>query len=172
MAYSMTGPVAQVIDVLDHIVTLLTDPVSGCAVSPLPCRFGVETGTTVAWDTCGEGDCADTDGQLWASLTALTVVGANSGPECVTVQWTAQVGVVRCAAPMGEDGSAPSTTLTRADVDQQAADADAIRYALSCCESRGDALRDVALVSWIPLGPAGGCVGGQWTVRGVLDVCC
>ena len=169
----MAGPVANVIGVLSHVIDLLTDEVSGCALVPLPCRSSVETGTTVAWDHCKDSACGDRDGQLWASLTALTAVGASSEAECVSLQWTAQIGIVRCAkADIGDDGTMPTAVQLREDVDQQALDADAIRYALSCCTARGDSLRDVALVSWIPLGPSGGCVGGQWTVRGVLDVCC
>lgn len=166
----MSGPATAVLGVLQEVLDLLTDPTSGCVLSPEPCKIGLVPGSAVAWDTCGEGKCATgKDGQLWANLNTFTTVGV--GP-CQTITWTATIGIVRCVATVKDDGTFPTSAELLADADQQAADADSIKAAIDCCENRSENIRDVTLVAWTALGPTGGCAGGQWTVKGVLDVCC
>ena len=161
----------EALAVLQQIVDLLTDETSGCAVSPVPCRVAVYPGASVPWDSCGSQGCGDEkNGQLWAALVSANVTGQG---ECRRITFTANIGVVRCEqGSLRDDGSFPPVDLTEADATQQAVDADTIWRALTCCEARSDALRDLTLVSWTALGPSGGCVGGQWTATGAIDVCC
>lgn len=166
----MTTPALQVLGVLQQVVDLLTDEASGCAVAPAPCRVAVYPGIQVPWDSCESG-CGggDSDGQLWANLVSFTATGQGA---CQRITFTALVGIVRCEKGKLTDEGFPAAELTEADATQQAADADSIWRAFYCCENRPDALRDISLVNWTALGPSGGCVGGQWTMTGVLDVCC
>lgn len=166
----MSSGLAQVLDVLQDALDLLTDPESGCALDPLPCRASLVPGLDVAWDSYGTR-CGDQDGQLWANLTGVTASTTERG-ECKRIIWTANIGVIRCAAGLDDNGAAPSVDQLDADAWRQALDADKIREALTCCDTRPDTLRDVEVVTWLALGPSGYAAGGQWSVRGILDVCC
>lgn len=165
---------SNVLDRLNLILDLLVDPDTEerCRLSPEPCRMSAYPGAEIAWDVCET--CGTRNGQLAAAVQGMQV--SSPGPGCSRILWTAQIGVTRCAASVGNDGSPPPVDAVSADADQQAADADAIASLILCCMREDPALVDVAdrveLVSWQPLGPSGGCVGGAWTVRGVLDVCC
>lgn len=157
------------LQVLDEILILLTDEASGCTIQPPPCRVALYPGAEVAWDTCEVNSMGD-NGQLWANLMP-TVNIVNEG-SCATVTFQAEIGIVRCAATVDDDGDPPSPGEVAADALQQAEDADAIWRALSCCDARSEAVRSMVLTSWRPVGPQGGCVGGIWTVRGVFNECC
>lgn len=168
----MGAPVSNVLEILRDALDLLTN-VEACAIEPAPCRVAVyPSGGAVPWDTCESGcNGESSDGQLWAAFTS--VVSNNQPGPCRSYTWTAEIGVVRCEkAKPNDSGQMPSTALVEADAQQQAADADAIFNALTCCVDRPETLRDVELLTWAPRGPSGGCVGGIWTVRGVLDICC
>jgi hypothetical protein len=165
----VTAPAAQVLGVLEEILDLLTDETSGCRLTKDVCRVVLAPGGEIAWDTCGESTCAGKDGQLWALPLSMTVT--DEGP-CERITFDAEIGIIRCAAPPGADGEPPSEEAVLADAELQAADADSIRYVIDCCEGRSERLRGIVLTSWRALGPTGGCVGGQWNVRGVLDTCC
>lgn len=159
----------QALATLQEIVDLLVDGSDNCVpLDPPPCRAGVYPGQEVPWDFCG-GQCGGNDGQLFANLSGMDV--RQEGP-CQRITFTAEVGILRCAAPMADDGTPPSAAAISADADQQAQDADAIWNAISCCTDRSEDLRGIVLVSWRALGPTGGCVGGAWIVRGVIDTCC
>lgn len=146
---------------------------SDCLLVPQPCRVVLSPGLDIAWDSCGDHACADggRDGQLWANITTMTIVNSSAG-SCERINWTADVGIVRCAATLQEDGSAPPVAAEEHDAWQQAADADRIRYAIRCCEGRSELVQDLSFVSWTALGPSGGCVGGAWTISGALEDCC
>lgn len=170
----MTGPLGKVLGLLETTLGVLVDPVVPCCPLDPVCRTAVyPAGVSVPWDSCGEGGCGDRDGMLWAQLTALDPVqgGSDSG-NCPAYMWTATVGIVRCVSVLGEDGQPPTAAQVAADADRQITDADAIWHALRCCPTRPEALADVSLSSWRPLGPLGGCAGGTWTMRGRFDACC
>lgn len=154
-----------VLDLLRSLLGLLSS--GDCAVVPDPCRVAVYPGPEVPWETftveCGGGR----DGQLYAALQSVTVQSSAGG--CRSIVFTAVVGIMRCAATLTDSGDAPSTVRVEADADQQAADADAIMRALTCCPDRPEG---VELVSWTPIGPSGAAAGGEWTVQGVIQECC
>lgn len=178
------SPTIEILETLRDILDLLTVPESPgespdespgfeCLIVPQPCRVVLSPGLEIPWDECGTGDCGDApdgpDGQLWANIT--TMISTPSGGSCEQIVWTADVGIVRCAATVQNDGSPPPVGAVEHDAWQQAADADHIRYAIRCCPVRPDSIKDVELVTWTALGPSGGCVGGAWTIRGILDDC-
>lgn len=174
------SPTVNILHTLRDILDLLTCPCGDCLTDdcqlvPQPCRVVLSPGLNVAWDSCGasgDGECGcggGKEGQLWANITTMETV-PDAG-NCERIIWTADVGIVRCAATLDDDGNPPEVEAEEHDAWQQAADADRIRYAIRCCESRSDAIRDVELVTWTALGPDGGCVGGAWTIRGILDEC-
>lgn len=165
----MSGPLERVTEVLSLILTTLTE--GDCALDLLPCRTALYLGGEVPWDNCETG--RGTNGQLWANLINITpTAGGSDAGACPSYNWSAELGIVRCIASLSDDGSFPAVSAIEADSTRQAQDADAIFNALRCCPTRPEALRDVALSSWVPLGPNGKCAGGAWTARGSLDVCC
>lgn len=161
--------ITDALEALDEVLHLLTEPVSGCVIEPPPCRVALYPGAEVPWDVC-EVNAHGDNGQLWANLIGTPVI-TNEGP-CATVQWAGEIGIVRCAAGLTDDGSPPHVVDVTDDALRQAQDADAIWRALACCESRSERVRSMVLTSWRPVGPQGGCVGGIWTVRGAFSVCC
>jgi len=168
----MGAPVQYVLERLQEVLDALAhpdEPDTGCPLSILPCRISLYPGDTVSFDTCQSDDCSDGDGQLWANLVSITNRrSAEAGASCVEWQVTATIGIVRCA-PMPE---APVEEILGAAV-QQAKDADEILNVLTCCEDLPARARDLFVpLSWSAISEQGGCVGGQWTVTGVIGSCC
>lgn len=170
----MTGPLTRVVVVLQTALDALTcQDADCCSITPDVCRTAVYLGGEVPWDTCDSGCSGKRNGMLWAKIVSIdpTAGGTDTG-SCASYTWTAEIGVVRCITGLNQDGSPPSAAAVAKDARQQVADADAIYAALRCCPTRPDALQDVSLTRWAPVGPQGNCAGGAWSVRGSLDVCC
>lgn len=171
------GGAVKVVELLSDILELLAGSDESDAPCPLPpfCRVGVYPGFEVPWDSCSTDACSDADGQLWGAIQGITRVAGNGVGSCQSYQFTAQVGAVRCAAKMTDDDRNPFPPIEaiQQDAVRQAIDADGIRYAIECCPQRPQRLKDAGIVldSWTPLGP-NECVGGAWTIRGRIDVCC
>jgi hypothetical protein len=175
------GGTLAALELLSDILELLTNDESdgGCAL-PCFCRVAIYPGgTEVPLDSCSTGGaCGDCDGQLWAALQPITRIagGSNAGNGgCQGYTFTAQIGATRCAAPMRDDdlNPFPPVDAIQNDAIRQAIDADGIRYAIACCPTRPQRLKDAGIVleSWTPLA-SGDCVGGSWTISGRFDVCC
>lgn len=133
------------------------------ALDPMPARRFVAAGTEVAWDECCEG-------QLWARVVEMVrpeqaslarpKLGSRPGEPCGDV-FTIRVGigVIRCAATFDSNGKPPKADTLSTEAFQVYVDQAAISQALQ-------ALGKAGLVQdrWEPLGPDGGCVGGEWTI--------
>lgn len=132
------------------------------------CRSFVAPGTVAPWDTCC--DCTGGEGQAWT--LAERVYPTQPFPQqdtgaqrCRPVQYAAEVvvGVLRCAVTVDDHGNPPLAQAVTADADKVSRDRDLMLAALLC-----DWLGDdddpgtFRLGEWTPLGPQGGCVGGQW----------
>jgi hypothetical protein len=74
------------------------------------------------------------------------------------------VGALRCSPTMSEDGDLPSEEEMLESFLATNADMGAILEAIQCCS----AFDEYALGSWTPLGPTGGCAGGEWTLTVAL----
>lgn len=129
-------------------------------LDPLPGRIiAVAPGESVAWDDC----C---DGQLWTRLISFSPHDGNSpaqrsGMDVCALPWfiaTVELGIIRCAAVLNDQGVAPTPLQIVADGVQGLNDMAQLMAAIKCADVdiRG-------LGSWTPQGPEGGCFGGYWT---------
>ena len=123
------------------------------------CWCGMYPGAVVSWEHCGEcagGVC----GMGYVRLAA--VFPYDNFPEpmvddrCIRpLAWQVEAGALRCL-PQPSDGEPPTAEVTTEVALNQIADAYAIYWALRCTGL------DIAVGSYFPVGPAGGCVGGYW----------
>lgn len=136
-------------------------------LSPRPSRkILYAPGTLVAWDDC----C---DGQVWGRLVSITPLPtANparipglSGCGAPSFIATIEVGVIRCAQTVDDQGRAPSAMEISNDGKQGISDMATI---LSVLASFADTR---SIVGWTPQGPEGGCHGGYWTFTVAIPNC-
>lgn len=118
-------------------------------LSPMPNRVVVVPGAQAVWDSC----C---DGMLYCALVSLQP--KRQAAKCTG--WTAvlKVGVIRCCATVDDYGNAPSVRQINHDAELMMNDMTTLQRVLgasSCVDT---------LDGWEPLGPEGGCAGGEWTV--------
>jgi hypothetical protein len=158
-----TGTSGKAVDVLGPLLTQLLGCVAA-ALDPTVGRALVAPGGLVAWDDC----CA---GMVWTRLMAINAepttaakLGASNFDPC-GVRWTASIGVgaLRCSAAVDEQGGIASAAALTTEAVQVTADAAALCQAVYCCNLLPLARQQV--LRWDPLGPDGGCVGGEWTVN-------
>lgn len=137
------------------------------ALSPAPdLVLHIAPGESVAWDE----NC---DGMLWVRVGEVrppdTVVMGSQNPldPCRSPYFVLrlELGVIRCAAPMSEDGTPPSAAQITGDGEQAISDMAALLGVLRCW----DGLR--AIESWTPRGPEGGYHGGYWTFTTRMSNC-
>lgn len=135
------------------------------AFDPMPSRTIVQPGAEVAWDAC----CPD--GQLWVRIVRiepiLPTVPRADGNFCAQLGWRAflAAGLIRCVAVVDDRGRAPSAEAVTNDGLKLAADIFPLQQAIACAGyTQGMGI-------WTPLGPQGGCAGGEqeFTIR--LDAC-
>ena len=151
----------------------LLDELLGCAereVDPPAARVFLAPGLEVAWDAC----C---DGQLWVRVVGVAdgsdrvpvVPRLADGSSCAPPAWvvTLGVGVLRCTPVVDDRGRAPSADALTGSAGQVLEDMAAVAGAVVCCSG----LSGVGGMLWTPLGPEGGCAGGEWTFDVVLRGC-
>lgn len=133
-------------------------------------RVLLAPGVEPAYDEC----C---DGFLYVRLTSMFPSG-NPFPQQDTrpgnckptlIASTLAIGVLRCAAVVQDGGAVPTAEELTAETLGMTADASILLEAIKCCivpltdDTTSDAV--VATIgTWNPLGPDGGCVGGEWTI--------
>jgi hypothetical protein len=134
------------------------------ALNPKPTRvIEVAPGASVAWDDC----CG---GQVWTRVVqvvpAVGRAGSTQAP-CGVLYWVATValGVVRCAHSLRDDGTAPPAHLISEDGQDMLDDLAALQEVVVCHP------RTASITGWTPLGPQGGCHGGEWVFTVRFDVC-
>jgi hypothetical protein len=142
------------------------------ALNPPAGRAALYPGGQVAWDQC---DC---DGQVWVRLISLVPSGGpisergrNLTTPCGVLMWTATlgVGVVRCVTSLDSQGNPPTAAELTADTVQMTADLADLAAALQCCLA--EQVNKLTMVRWDPLGPDGGCAGGEWQVTVLMSNC-
>lgn len=126
-------------------------------------------GEQVAWDNCCD-DGNGGGGQLWVRCISVFPgwPKQDSDQKCNVRLATAVlgVGIVRCAHTLDDQGNAPSG-------DDMTADATRIM------EDMEDVFSGVVenfewtanIGQWMPVGPDGGCAGGEWSVSVRLQPC-
>jgi hypothetical protein len=140
-------------------------------LSPVPSRASLYPGGEVAWDEC---DC---NGQLWVRLQ--TVLPAGLGQQqaggqiqpCGVPAWAAQIGVgiIRCVASIDDSGEPPDPVQLTQDTLQASADRQIIMETMGCIVRPN--LEKLVVMNWLPLGPMGGCAGGEWTFQVQVTNC-
>lgn len=156
-------------DVLVRLQAVLnaldTDP--DYKVDPPVCRVGIVPGPAPngpTRDSCGQSCNGDSDGQLWASLNGAEVTDSE---QCQNLRASVSIGILRCAAVINDNGDPPTALEVLQDVSQQTFDADTI-YNLVSSE---DFKHTFDIVSWTPLPPDGGCIGGFWNYTVNIGMC-
>jgi hypothetical protein len=136
---------------------------------PEPCFCGVLPGVQVALDEIDQ--CALQSGMAWVRLAGMAPqagIGiANINPIiCPTpMNFTVEVGIIRCSPTMDEQGTPPDVAEWTDAVDLQMADRQAMVRAMVCCLGTKGWTMD----SYIPIGPTGGVVGGFWLATASAD---
>lgn len=129
------------------------------------CQCSVVAGSEVAYDFCS-GCGSDTCGQAWVRLDnafpSSSLPDPDSEARCTApVAYSLEVGVLRCAPLPDDQGSPPDAGQHLDAALLVAQDMQAMLRAMQCCLDRS--VQHV-LGQYTPIGPAGGCVGGAWTV--------
>lgn len=156
----------------------LVGPILGTALAcastglSVPASRAIIATGQIAWEGC----CS---GQVWARLIDMTPMQTSSGfgqvtasgQPCGPVMWRATigVGVLRCAATVNEMGDAPPSATLIAEALGTTRDQADLGEALQCCLA--PQVASLVMQRWDPLGPDGGCVGGEWTFTVLVDAC-
>lgn len=126
---------------------------------PSVCFCGVVPGSTAVLDFAEEG-------MAWVRLnTAAPSIVFPSQDQSLRscgapLAYQFEVGIVRCAPTLDDDGSPPTLEEQFEATRLQMADMEAIRAAIQCCLPNASKI----LNSYTPYGPQGGALGGWWTV--------
>jgi hypothetical protein len=128
-------------------------PVCECLVAP---------GASVAWDYCGEcgaGVCGMAYIQVDAAWPYSTFPSPDLDFTCRRpLGYSLSVGILRCAPSLDDDGELPDGDTMTAAALGLLHDKDALFCAVRDCGGL------VAMGTWSPQGPEGGCHGGEWQV--------
>jgi hypothetical protein len=126
-----------------------------CICSPMP-------GEDLATDYVTESA-----GMAWVRLEAAWPSTAFPQPAGTAgcrqpLAFGVEIGLAYCAPMPDQDGTPPGLTAQFEATEVQLAAMSAIRAAVQCCFP-GNA-KDVVLGQYTPMGPAGGVVGGSWSI--------
>lgn len=133
---------------------------------PAPCFCGIIPGDAAVPQYAG--NCQDKCGMAWVRLmssypsSGVGVVNSRPG-NCASEQdAVVEVGWVRCMPTGNQYGDAPTPDELLQATDEQMAGLQTLKSAIVCCPAFTS--KDYILGAYTPLGPAGGLVGGTWTV--------
>lgn len=137
---------------------------------PTPGRVFLAPGLEVAHDDCCEGG-----GQLWVRVIeqipyvppGRVVNPCGSGMK--TVRYG--VGTIRCVHSLDSRGHPPSAATVTADAVGGWQDANALEQMFYCCLPVEGDLFAKNLDRYDPIGPLGGCAGGEWTITTKVRTC-
>lgn len=133
------------------------------------CRLSLSPSPVPTLDICC--DCSSGEGQATVSVLDVTPTENNQNLPCVT-EFIARylVSISRCAAVVGDDGSAPDADELDSDAEKIIRDGWILRYMVQCIfvpEFEID-YQDWEIESWSPQNVQGGCassgivVGVRW----------
>jgi hypothetical protein len=156
-------------DLLDCAVTELDANADSHQVAGAPAYRFVAPGGQIAFDNCCDCDHEEDDGcggQLYVrvikahpvSPIPTKILREIPCPDTIGVHLA--IGVIRCAASLDDDGNPPSAETLNAESAQMVCDMAALLRALECCDTDDER---TTIDTWTPLGPAGGCAGGEWS---------
>ena len=140
------------------------------------CRSFLYSGASVSWDVCGRASDGS-EGQAWVAVQSVTPTDAFPSPapphRCPPAEYAAEmiVGLLRCAATVDDQGRPPDPAALTDEFDRVGRDRAILREAILCCLADDLEPGEWQLGSWTPLGPQGGCVGGQQVVTVRAPAC-
>lgn len=149
----------------DKMLACLCEGLSSGPAGPV-CWCGLVGGSNVAMHPCGPCK-GETCGMAFLRLNrafpsnqfplpALNAAGNCQAP--LAYEW--HVGAYRCFPVLGAKGEAPSEAAQADAALRQLSDMTTIHQAILCCVDTDTA----TLGTYTPVGPSGGCGGGQWSV--------
>lgn len=157
--------------VLDKAKVALADNPTG--------RVELTPGIQPAWDDCCEG-------QLYLRIIEIFPTMGKESPfpridasqrgaagSACTIHALAihlGLGILRCAAVVQKDG-APTDVQVSADASQMVDDMDTLLDVIICQVPGVTGVMQTKLDRWVPLGPEGGCAGGEWSFYIAVDPC-
>jgi len=158
-------PVPPLAPFLLELLDCVCDTIAEFGQGPV-CWCGIYPGSSVSWEYCG--NCSDDmcgmayirpgDASPYQIFPAAEIDASCAWPLVHAVE----VGIVRCMPTMEEDGTLPDAqTVTDAALGM-VLDQMALHRAIRCCVK--DSVDAVGLGSWTPVGPAGNCHAGFWTI--------
>lgn len=131
------------------------------------CWCGLYPGVAVSWEGCGEcgnGACGMGYVRPGRVFPYATFPSAVLDASCVKpIAYQFEVGVLRCFPTMNDQGEFPPAEEITEVTNKVTQDAWALHRAIRCCKD-DDFRGTVTIQEWTPIGPAGGCVGGFWTI--------
>ena len=170
----MVEPLDRVWPVAETLLSCLEETLS--AYGAEACRTFVAPGGPPAWDFCC--DCGRGDGQAWVQIAQVFPTDnfpiQQTGPmRCHPAGYglSLNVGILRCAATLDEQGRAPSSERLTADARKVQRDRALVSEAIRCCYLDDADPGTYVLGAWTPLGPQGGCVGGTTNLLLAVPAC-
>lgn len=127
-------------------------------------------GEQVAWDDCC--DDGGVGGQLWVRCLNVFPTGPfpqqDNDQKCGVRFTTAvlAVGVVRCAHTLDDQGNSPTAEEMNGDTLGIMDDMEDLFTAIT-----QDYHWKHTVGRWSPLGPDGGCAGGEWVIQVMVQPC-
>lgn len=126
------------------------------------CRYDILITDAEQLDGC---DCCDepgVDGRVWVRVASTSAdTGGGAASACFGMMTDeVHLGISRCAVT-GEELA--STDAYRSQAHLGYADRSALLSAIRGCRETRRFRANIQ--AWVPLGPAGGCVGGYWTIN-------
>ena len=164
----MNGPVDPVWDKAEELLSCVEEHLSLYGAAPQ--RSFIAPGNPPAWDVCcssGQGE-----GMAWVQITE--VFPADNFPAAQTgamrCNYAEQgvrlnVGVLRCAATLDDQGRPPSTQRLMTDAAKVQRDRAIVNEAIRCCFLADAEPGTFVVGTFTPLGPQGGCVGGSTSLQ-------
>lgn len=147
------------------MIEIMLDGLLGIASAALPFHTAVlSPGSLVSWDFC---QCGGGEGkQLWVRLVSITPFQTATITYPCGGGWNvlAGIGALRCVAVLDDNGDPPSPDEQAADTRLMVADMEALSEAIHNMSSVYG-VEKISPMSWTPLGPDGGCAGGEWQVQ-------
>lgn len=130
------------------------------------CWCGIYSGSSVPLEHCVVCD-SDTCGMAWvrpgAAAPYQTFPATQVDATCAwPILHAVEVGIARCMPTMNDDGSFPDAVSVSDASLGLVFDQFALHRAIRCCKT--DTVDSVAIQGWTPVGPAGGCHAGFWTI--------
>lgn len=133
---------------------------------PELCFLGIVPGDLIIADYCGS-NCGGKGGMGWVRLVGVNEIAGGTSDvtgysNCATeLEAQVEVGVIRKAPTIGSNGQLPTVEMQLAAARLQYADMAAMLRAIRCCFSTG---KDTKVVTYMPIGPDGDCLGGRWLI--------